>query len=126
MATRIPPDGCLVPTEPFSELVRTFVSRWNRDRPQLAGQFAAGGTIAELTPIRPLAWLAAASGLSESTIENVADGRYRMTELRVADAIATALDYPDILQGLAVVPNPSASRAARAECCGGSSSAAAA
>lgn len=119
-------------------MLRDFLASWNRDRPQTTGRFGPGGTssTADLTPVRGIAWLAAeatyAAGrnsdgspryvVPEATIQNVVLCRYRMTELRVADAIVTALDKPEVWHDgtLTVVPNPSAPRAAREACCAGS------
>lgn len=117
------PDGCLVPSEPFSEIVRDFVRSWNRERPQPGGQFGVERSVA--TPIRAIAWLAATASLPEATVQNVYEARFRRIELRVADALATALGRPEIfydprVEGQ-VVQNPFADAAARAACCGGSS-----
>ena len=115
--SRLPPDGCLVPTEPLATLVRSFLERWNRDRPQTAGQFGD-----EVTPVRGVAWLASCADVPEATIQNIIDRRYRMTEFRTADRLIAALDVPQAwCDGtIQVFPNPSASASARAECCGGS------
>lgn len=136
---RVPRDGCLVPAEPFAELVQDFVRRWNRDRPQPGGQYG----LAEEPPVRALAWLSAeatrVSGgvlvgdvridfvITEGMLEGLLDrgSRAKATlELRVADAIATALDRPFVMfeERVVVMPNPSATRAAQESCCGGSRS----
>lgn len=118
--TRLPADGCLAPTAPFAEMVQDFVRKWNLARPQPGGQYGATGA----SPIRALAWLAGETELPEATVQNVFEARFQHVELRVADRIATALDKPFIFSDPRVegniIPNPFASRAARAECCGGS------
>ncbi len=106
---------------PFADLVRGHVRQWNRDRPQPGGAFGSQG---EVTPIQALAWLSAEAGLPRGTLERLlADGdRAKVTiELRVAEAIAYALDQPWLVAGIAVIPNPHASEEARVECCGSGS-----
>lgn len=135
---RIPPDGCLVPTGPVADLLDRFFADWKRERPPTGGQFSAAGCD-ELGPIRALEWLAnearmwsetssAWTPVSESTIQNIVDRRYRMTEFRVADALVSALGRPELFYDgtLEVFPNPAAPAAARAACCGGSAQPAAA
>jgi hypothetical protein len=130
VATR---DGCLVPAEPFAELVRDHVSSWNLGRPQPGGQFFFEGS----PPVRALAWLAAeasrhATGdgripgsepVTEGMLEGLLDRGARQRDLislRLADAIATALGRPEIFYDPRVdgriVPNPAASREARQAC----------
>lgn len=142
---RLPADGCLVPSEPFCEIVQEFVRSWNRDRPQPGGQF--GIEADDAAPIRAIAWLASAAGLSESAIENLYSytrrgpngekllGRFPMVELRVADAVACALERTDVFYDprlldengrQKVIPNPRATQQAQIECCGGSTRAASA
>lgn len=113
-------DGCLVTTEPFAELLRAFVLRWTKERPQPAGQFG----VTEEPPIRALAWLSAelsrvAPYVTEATLKGLLERGERtkvLIELRVADAIAVALDRPDILYDprIVVYRNPQASK--DAEC----------
>jgi hypothetical protein len=116
------PDGCLVPTGPLAEILEAFLNRWKRDRPPTAGQFSSSSTV---SPILGIQWLSAESGVSESTIQNIVDRRYRGTELRIAEALVVgALERPDLFdEALEVYPNPSAPAWARAECCGGSGAA---
>jgi hypothetical protein len=126
---RVPRDGCLVPAEPFAEIIRDFVATWNKERPQPGGQFG----LDEPPPIRPLAWLAAASSdddfaVTEGVIEGLLEQGERRrfyVELRIADRIATALDQPYIFSDERIeghiVPNPAATKAAQTACrCGGS------
>lgn len=99
-------DGCVVETESLSALL-------------------AGGSRSRST-----AWLAEATrrqdplgvGIPEATIENVVSARFRTTELRIADALVAAIGRPEAFHDgtLEVRPNPTASREARAACCGGS------
>lgn len=121
-------DGCVVPTEPLSTLLQGFVADWNRDRPTSAGQFRGRGesrTAAD-TPISALRWLAQETGVPEGTIQNViaSGGRYRHTELRVADPLVQAIGRVDVFHseppGLPILPNPLASSEARSACCAGS------
>lgn len=125
-------DGCVVDTEPLSELVHGFVSRWNRDRPQRSGQFrkrsaapaAAKEQQPDVDPIGAVAWLAQETGLPRDTIQNIAarPPRYRTTGLAIADSLVSALGRPEAFHDgtLSIRPNPNAPRAARAACCGGS------
>lgn len=130
----IPRDGCLVTAEPFAELVRSHVRRWNRDRPQLGGTWTPRE---DLPPIQPLVWLSAEAshladpcgdylphlfvpvGLLEKLVPR---GLREWIELRVADAIATALDEPGLIwdPAVEVIPNRRAKRELRASCCSGS------
>lgn len=133
---RIPRDGCLVPAEPFAEVVRDFIAGWNRDRPQPGGQYG----LTEEPPVRALAWLSAeatrVSGgvvvrgirvdlvVTEGTLEGLIDRgpRAKQTlEWRIADAIATALNSTVMYdERVVVVPNAAATRKAQAACCSGS------
>lgn len=107
-----------MPTAPLADELDRFFAKWKRDRPPTGGRFgdddAAG-------PMRAAEWLAQESGLSESTISNVSDRRYRMTELRVADRLVTALAVPWLFSDglLTIHPNPAAPAVARLECCDG-------
>ena len=116
---RIPRDGCIVPAEPFADLLREFVDGWNRDRPQPGGQFG----LEEEPPIRALAWLAAETGVTEGTLEGLLEQGERQKdwiELRLADKITTALDRTYVLCWVEVKPNPLATKRAQLVCCGGS------
>lgn len=74
-----------------------FFATWNRDRPPTGGRFAGRGSTTDVTPIRAAAWLSAESNVSESTIRNIVDERYRMTSLRIAEALVVdALERPDL------------------------------
>lgn len=137
---RIPRDGCLVPAEPFAELVQQFVRNWNRDRPQPGGQYG----LEDKPPVRALAWLSAEATrvcggvvvgdtridftITEGMLEGLLDRRRPPValELRVADAIATALHQPFVMyeERVVVMPNPAATREAQESCCSGSSQAA--
>lgn len=94
-------------------------------RPSTSGRFAgAQGT--DVTPIGAVRWLAVEAGLTEATVENIVYRKHHTTELRIADAIVTALGRPEAVHDgtLQVRPNPGASRHVRASCCGGSTIAA--
>jgi hypothetical protein len=104
-------------------MLKGFVRSWNRTRPRTAGRFDRTSVRVDVTPIGALAWLAQESGLPEKTVETVVAARNRTTELRVAEALVVgALQRPEAFQDgtLEVRPNPLASKAARASCCGGS------
>ncbi len=127
-------DGCAVPTAPLSSLIYGFVSEWERGRPATGGQFSqrTGTELAraEVGPVKALEWLAQETGIPVPTIENIMrkPKQRPTTEYRYADAIVTALDRSDLFYDgrpptLPVSPNPSASKAARANCCSGSSQA---
>lgn len=129
---RIPPDGCLVPTPPLAEILDRFFAQWKKDRPSTGGQFC-GGSTDDVAPIRAAEWLASEAKMwsetdqryypvSESTIRNIVDRKYRMTELRVADALVTALGRPELFYDgtFRVFPNPAAPVAVRSLCCSGS------
>lgn len=114
-------DGCLVTSAPFTETLRAFVVRWSKDRPQPGAQF---GVTTEEPPIRALAWLAAEVSrhspyITEATLKGLLERGDRakgLIELRVADALAVALDRPDVFYDprIVVYRNPQASR--DAEC----------
>lgn len=123
-------DGCVVATEPLSQLLSGFVADWNRTRPSTAGRFSSDrGRRREAEPepdvstVGAVAWVAAEAGLPKDTVQNVVAARYRTTELRVADPIVTAIGRPEAFHDgtLEIMPNPNAPAAARAACCGGSS-----
>ena len=71
--------------------------------------------------MRAAAWLSLAASVPEATIQHILARHYRMTELRVADALLTALEQTDVLCDWTIYPNPGARPEDRAECCGGSS-----
>ena len=127
-------DGCVVETEPLAHLVGGFVASWNRDRPPTGGRFSdrkARERRTEVSTLGAVSWLAdqtrrsdpSGLGIPPDTIQNVVSRRYRTTELRVADALVSAIGRPEVFHDgtLTIRPNPSASRAAREACCGGSS-----
>jgi hypothetical protein len=124
VTTATPPrrrDGCVVATEPLAALVTAFVEAWRVNRPSTGGRFGDADRV-EVPTLGAIAWLANESGVKPDTIQNVASRRYRTTELRVADAIVSALGCPQVFHDgtLTIRPNPSAPRAARMACCGGS------
>ncbi len=118
-------DGCLVPTPPLAQIVRGFVSTWNRERPQTAGQFHAEDDD-PISPMRPVAWLAENSRVPEATISRIMHPRGpRTTGLSIADALVNALEQPWLFYDgepptLPIMPNPAAPLEARQACCGGS------
>lgn len=103
-------DGCIVDTAPLAVVVRGFISSQGLEQ---AGR----------------RWLAERSGIHEDTIENIAAARSAVTELRVADALLTALERPDLLSDgklprntggtLEIRPNPRARKDLQASCCSG-------
>lgn len=126
-------DGCVVPTEPLSHLLNGFVQQWKRTRPATRGRFRQRAEErATVDPLGAVEWLALKTreqdptgrGIPEGTIQNiVSGGRYKHTELRVADPLIAAINMPEAFHGnppvLPILPNPSASKEARASCCGG-------
>jgi hypothetical protein len=126
-------DGCVVETGPLAELLRGFVDSWGLTRPSTAGRFTAASRRTEVSPVGAVTWLAAETrrqdpagrGIPEGTIQNIVRGRHRLTELRTADALVTALERPEVFHDgtLRIRPNPSAPAALRASCCGGVSEA---
>jgi hypothetical protein len=122
-------DGCVVITEGLADLLARFVEDWKRSRPSTGGRFGDGVDDRNaVSTIGAVAWLAAETrrndpdgvGIPPDTIQNVVSRRYRTTELRVADALVTALGRPEVFHDgtLTILPNPSAPRAARDACCG--------
>lgn len=115
-------DGCVVETHQLAAVLDGFVRRWNRDRPPTAGKFAPNQTRTEVTTVTAYEWLAQETRLPERTIEQIARSRTRknaprLTELRVADALLTAIDCPEALHDgtLPVFENPLARPDARGE-----------
>src|SRR4051812_24319528 len=103
MRSRRVPDGCVVATDPLQHMLRGFLSGWNRQHPSTTGQF--GATETHVEHVRGIEWLAIESGVPASTIEHVLAGRYRTTELRVADPLATTMGRPwEIAEGGALEP----------------------
>lgn len=132
-------DGCAVPTTQLAAEVDGWISRWERDHPDLArrksgrqspsrrnrkGHLAGNQTVAAITILQERTQLAdpAGVGVPKPTIEGVVYKRWRMTELRTADMLVAAIERPEAFYDgtLEIVPNPNASREARDACCGGS------
>lgn len=91
-------DSCVVPSGPLAEMLHRFVTDWNRDRPRASGQFDHAQTRHE-GPVSAVHWLAAESGVPESTIQNIvaeAGPRYHYVELRTADSLVAAIGRPDV------------------------------
>lgn len=96
-------------------MVRGFLTDWNRQHPSTTGQFGAD-EMSHVEHVRGIEWLAGESGVPAGTIEHVLAGRYRTTELRVADPLATTIGQPwEIAEGGALepFPNPNAPRGVR-------------
>lgn len=132
-------DGCVVEAEPFAALVRSHVSRWriehpSEDRERNERGFYNGSP--DDAPVQALAWLAAVAShiadpdgrnrtkkgrlvlvVPKGLLENLLAGKHPRIELRVAEAIAIALDAPYETAGIEVFPNPKASQAERDACC---------
>lgn len=113
-------DPCVVRTGPLASVLREFVADWNARRLSTAGRFA--GAERDIGTVGAIRWLAGETGLSMDTIEAVVKVRNQTTQLRVADAIVTALERPELFHDgtLTIRPNPSGGRPAREACCGGS------
>lgn len=125
-------DGCVVPSLPLAGLLCQFVDEWHRDRPSTAGRFAKHGTRTEVSTISPLDWLEQESHVPKHVIAKIATRdpstgtpkpRTEYTELRVADALVTAIGNIEVLQDgtLPIVVNDAATAANREVCrrCGG-------
>lgn len=123
-------DGCVVATEPLADLLSGFAVRWRTHRPATAGRFAPRQQRTEVPFLGPVDWLAAETrrndpagrGVSPGTIERIIGKRSRVTELRTADALVSAIGCPEAFHDgtLEIAPNPSASPRERAACCSGS------
>jgi hypothetical protein len=127
-------DGCIVDAQPFAVLVRAHVSRWRAEHPCDARERNENGYFDGLTegqPIQALVWLSATAShladpdgrlprlvVSRGLLEGLLTGKHEVIELRVADAVALALDAPYAAAGIEVMPNPLASREAQKTCCG--------
>lgn len=125
-SVRVGPDGCAVPTENLARVLKSFLEDWNRTRPSTGGHRTGNGNQTESVYVRGIAWLSLESGVPEWSIRIITSCRYRTTELRTAEAlVAGALERPDLFYDgnpptLPVVPNPTAPKADRLACCGGS------
>jgi hypothetical protein len=119
--------------------VRSHVSRWRAEHPSEDRDRDANGHYdgsPDDAPVQALTWLAAVAshiadpnGLNQTKkgrvmlvvpkglLENLVQGKHEMIELRVAEAIAIALDAPYETAGIEVYPNPNASREEREKCC---------
>lgn len=118
-------DGCVVETEPLAHLLRGFVTSWNRRHEPTAGRFSDRRSVAvrQVTAVEYLEQetIRHRQPVPRATIQNIVAARYRTTELRVADALVTAIECPQAWYDgtLVVRPNPAAPKAVRASCCGG-------
>jgi hypothetical protein len=140
-----------VPTRALALVVREWTREWDRDHPDLAGRsrdengalLGGGGSETSRNALGQLSGnstVGALTILHERTRQNDPLGRGvtkrrlhdmlspragRYTELATADLIVSAIGRPDLWHdgSLPVEPNPSASRRARADCCGGSQTA---
>jgi hypothetical protein len=120
-------DPCAVDTQPLSEMLQRYIADWERERPRkrqvTGGTFAADGGRVDLgtVPLGAINWLAQETRLPYSTISRIAAGGRRTTELRVADALVSAIGRPDAFYcELTVRPNPMAPADVRSRCCSGS------
>lgn len=125
-------DGCVVDSGPLAGLLSGFVDDWNRTRSADAGRFSKSLTKrTEVSKVRALAYLSDETGVPEGTIEKLLHRdrrtgelapRTRTTELRIADPIVAAIGCIHAFHDgtLDIKPNPQASPADRASCCGGS------
>lgn len=114
-------DPCVVNAQPLAEMLQSFVMNWERTRPCTTGQFSSSGR-ADVSAIGAISWLHQETGLPKRTIQRLAAGQRKTTELRVADALVNALglehEFSELTGSLQVMPNPRASASARAACCG--------
>lgn len=138
------PDGCAVSTAELAPILQEFVEAWTRGHEDLAARVSVdgrriGGGSARRNALGQLAGNEAVGaitilhertrrmdprqqGIPKRTIRNVLTVRYQRTELRIADALLAAAHRVDAFHDgtVSVVPNPLATAAARATCCGGS------
>lgn len=143
-AARIPRqiDGCAVPTPQLAVELGVWVKKWERDHPDLAtgeagkqregagarrnerGQLCGNEAVGAVVILHERTQLLDpdGEGVPETTIRSVLKSRWQTTELRTADMLVQAIERADLFHDgtLTVIPNPNASREARAECCGGS------
>ncbi len=101
-------------------MLRSFVDDWNTTRPREIGGRFAGREQRTQGSVSAVSWLVGETGIPKSTIEQVAKGRYRTTELRVADALVAAIGHPEAFYDGTLEIRPATKRA-RCGCCGGSS-----
>lgn len=123
-------DECVVDAAPLTEILGSFIDRWERDRPSPPTRYGRTGSVVPAAPafVDPVTWLASESGLPEKTIRNLtrvgADGtrrpRYRTTELRIADALVCAIGYPDALSEGGPLQARGRHPSADGRCCTGS------
>lgn len=122
-------DGCVVPTEPLAHMVVGFVSQWKDQHPSTSGRFARGGR-RQTRSVGPLEWLSTETGVPRRTIANLTArnkngrlGRNDTTELRIADALVSAIGHPEAFHDgtLPLMVNRNADLGAKDECrrCGG-------
>lgn len=138
------PDGCAVPTSELAPVLRLFVDHWTTTHQDISahvspdgrrtgaglsrrnelGQLAGNETVGAITILheRTVRMDPRKRGIPKRTIRNVLTARYQRTELRIADALLAAAHRIDAFHDgtVTVVPNPLASAADRASCCGGS------
>ena len=107
-------------------MVRSFVSEWNRTRPQDTGRFTEGGGSRSGGYLGAVAWLEMETSrmgapVSRDRIQSVMKMETRTTELRHADPLVQAIGHPFAFHDgtLQIRPNPRATARARAACCGG-------
>lgn len=127
------PDICVVETGPLREALEGYVAACGQRAAAVAwghpsdGGFGPSVALARLavrTRDQDAVW---GLGVPVSTIWNIYLGAHRLTELRTADAILTALNRIDVFRGdIRVLPNPNLPRRLRSDewrgCsdCGGS------
>jgi len=127
------PDICVVETGPLKTALEAYVIAWGRTPAAIAWGRQTGNRPAASVALEQLArrtqeqdtvW---GLGVPVSTIWNLYLGKHRLTELRTADAILTAINRVDMFQtSIVVLPNPNLPRRLRGEewlgCadCGGS------
>lgn len=107
------------------------MDKWSTDRPSTGGQFAQHGCRTKVSAVGALEWLARESRVPKHIISKIATRdrfgqpapRTPRVELRVADALTTAMNCPEVFHDgtLEIKPNERASKEAREACvCSGS------
>ncbi len=121
-------------------MVRSFIDVWearqgveprfdSRGRRNVGGTHGAGGRFTGTRCISGVSELERRTGapniaspVPAAAIYRVLSAKSCTTELRIADALVAAIDLPEAFHNgtLPIQPNPAASAAARAACCGSS------
>lgn len=109
-------DSYVVDAQPLAVALHSFVQGWSRTHPRdAAAKDRVAARRPDVQPISAVEWLTDESGVPQGTIQNFlrrdADGRpaprSRTTDLRIADALLTAVGRPDMLDAMNIRPRRS-------------------